>query len=244
MSVLFCCRCVFPSEDTDERQPLLHPKLPESEKPVSARQPRPAPTVSRSGQLVPKRVGVKDLDQRFSDVTETFNQQHESYNVMKERIISLRHTYNCSNDSTLTLTECVRKIKEEYEDSYRVTVVIKGYDFSLSVVPLRSVDEGENSLPRLLRLAQDELRGFSQGAIAIVAAGTKLQVLIDWLLSRGERMAEQVREVAPTHQDHCRLEENLIETMQEVRRVRELSLGYCQQAREIQTEAAQIAGLA
>ncbi|KAK6327738.1 hypothetical protein J4Q44_G00033840 [Coregonus suidteri] len=118
MSVLFCCRCVSLSEDTDERLPLLHPKLPESEKPESARQPRPAPTVSRSGQLVPKRVGVKDLDQRFSDVAETFNQQQESYDIMKERIISLRRTYDCNNDSTLTLTRCVRKIKEEHVDVY------------------------------------------------------------------------------------------------------------------------------
>ncbi|CAB1320649.1 unnamed protein product [Coregonus sp. 'balchen'] len=69
--------------------------------------------VSRSGQFVPKRVGLKDLDQRFSDVAETFNQQQESYDIMKERIISLCRTYDCNNDSTLTLTRCVRKIKEE-----------------------------------------------------------------------------------------------------------------------------------
>ncbi|KAM9414826.1 uncharacterized protein ACWYII_024007 [Salvelinus alpinus] len=194
--------------------------------PESARQPRPAPTVSQSGRLVPKCVGLIDLDQRFSDVAVTFNQQQESYDAMKERIISLRRTYDCNNDSNLTLTECVRKIKEEH------------------MVPLRSTVEGEESPPSRLRLAQEELWGISQGAKAISAAGTKLQELIGWLLNGGERMAEQVREAAPTHQDRCRLEENLIETMQEVRRARELSLGYRQQAGEVQTEAAQIAGLA
>ena len=121
---------------------------------------------------------------------------------------------------------------------------MKGYDFSLSVVPRRSEVEGEESPPSRLRLAQAELWGISQGAKAISAAGTKLQELIGWLLSGGERMAEQVREAVPSHQDHCRLEENLIETMQEVRRARELSLGYRKQAGEVQTEAAQIAGLA
>ncbi|XP_055749435.1 uncharacterized protein si:ch73-345f18.3 [Salvelinus fontinalis] len=173
MSVLFCC-CVSPSEDNDERQPLLHTKPSKSAKPESARQPRPAPT----------------------------------------------------------------------EDSWCVNMVMKGYDFSLSVVPLRSTAKGEESPPSRLRLAQEELWGISQGAKAISAAGTKLQELIGWLLNGGERMAEQVREAAPTHQDRCRLEENLIETMQEVRRARELSLGYRQQAGEVQTEAAQIAGLA
>ncbi|KAK6324171.1 hypothetical protein J4Q44_G00065100 [Coregonus suidteri] len=243
MSVLFCC-CVTPSEDNDERQPLLHTKPSKSAKPESARQPQPAATVSRSGLLVPKRVGVIDLDQQFSDVALTFNQQQESYDAMKERIISLRCTYDCNNDSNLTLTECVRKIKEEHKDSCSVTMVMKGYDFSLSVVPLRSAVEGEESPPSRLRLAQEELWGISQGAKAIRTAGTKLQELIGWLLNEGERMAERVREVAPTHQDRCRLENNLIETMQEVRRARELSLGYRQQAGEVQTEAAQIAGLA
>ncbi|XP_013998507.1 uncharacterized protein [Salmo salar] len=242
MSVLFCC-CVSPSEDNDERQPLLHTKPSKSAKPESARQPRSAPTVRQSGRLVPKRVGLIDLDQRFSDVAVTFNQQQESYDAMKERIISLRRTYDCNNDSNLTLTECVRKIKEEHKDSWCVTMVMKGYDFSLSVVPLRSAVEGEESPPSRLRLAQEELWAISQGAKVISAAGTKLQELIGWLLSGAERMAEQVREAAPTHQDRCRLEENLIETMQEVRRARELSLSYRQRAGEVQTEAAQVAGL-
>ncbi|XP_010871646.2 uncharacterized protein si:ch73-345f18.3 [Esox lucius] len=243
MSVLFCCCCVTPSEDTDERQPLLHPNLSEVKKPESARKPRPAPTVSRSGQLIQKRVGVNDLDQRFSDVAETFNLQQESYNVMKEHIISLLHTFDCNDDSTLSLTECVRKIKKEYEDTYRVTMVINGYDFSLSVVPLKSASEVEEYLPRRLRLAQEKLRSISHSAKAIGAAGTKLQELIDWLLNTGEQMAEQVREAALTHQERCRLEENLVETIQEVRRARELSQGYRQQAGEVQNEVAQIAGL-
>ncbi|KAJ7991621.1 hypothetical protein DPEC_G00285800 [Dallia pectoralis] len=245
MSVLFCC-CrggVGTSEDPNERQPLLHPNLTESDKPESARKARPATRVSRSGQLVQKRVGVNVLDQRFSDVADTFNQQHESYNVLKERITSLLCTFDCNHDSRLSLNECMRKIKKEYEDSYRVTMVIKGYDFSLSVVPLKSASEVEEYLPPRLRLAQEELRSISHCAKAISAAGTKLQELIDWLLNMGEQMVEQVREVATTHQERCRLEENLAENIQEVRRARELSLGYRQQAGEVQNEAAQIAGL-
>ncbi|KAL0962038.1 hypothetical protein UPYG_G00334930 [Umbra pygmaea] len=244
MSALVCGCCVCPSEDTDERQPLLVPKLSESNEPASARKHRPTPTVSQSGPLVPKRVGVNDLDQRFSDVAETFNQQQESYDIMKEHITSLCRTFDSNNASSQSLTECVRKIREEHEEDYRITIVMYGYDFSLSVVPLNSATEGNVSTPHRLRLAQKELKIISHAAKTVVAAGTKLQELIDWLLNTGEQMAEQVREAAPTHQERCRLEENLIGTMQEVRRARELSLGYRLQAGEVQTEASQVAGLA
>ncbi|XP_062343065.1 uncharacterized protein si:ch73-345f18.3 isoform X2 [Osmerus eperlanus] len=252
MSILFCC-CPFlaPSENNNERQALLQPitteiRNQEDVKPESARQIRPAhcdtQTQSQSGRLALRRVCVPELDQRFSDAAEIFNEQQERFEVMTQHIIKLRQAFGCNHDNSLSLTECVKRIREE-NDRYRITVQIKGYDFSLTVVPLSSETDPELSLPPRLRLAQEVLKGVSQGAKATVASGTKLQELTGWLLRSEDRLAEQVRQAAPTYQEQCRLEENLKETMQEVRRAKELSLGYRKQAGEVLSEAAQIAGV-
>ncbi|XP_046874680.1 uncharacterized protein si:ch73-345f18.3 isoform X2 [Hypomesus transpacificus] len=250
MSILFCC-CPFlaPSENNNERQALLQPSTTprnqEDVKPESARQIRPAhcdtQTQSRSGRLALRLVCVQELDQRFSDTAETFNEQQERFEVMTQHIIKLRQAFGCNHDNSLSLTECVKRIIEE-NNRYRITVQIKGYDFSLTVVPLSSETEPDLSLPPRLRLAQEVLKGVSKSAKATVASGTKLKELTGWLLRSEERMAEQVRQAAPTYQEQCRLEENLKETMQEVRRAKELSLGYRKQAGEVLSEAAQIAG--
>ncbi|XP_071776291.2 uncharacterized protein LOC139927891 [Centroberyx gerrardi] len=246
MSRLFCCCCFSSENSEDERQPLLQPRPSEPNKPESARQTRPthddAETLRRSGRLVMRRVCVLELDQRFSDVAETFNEQQGRYEAMVRHIINLRQTYGCNHDDTLFLSEGVKKIREEHEAKYRVSLQMKGYDFSLSVVPLGSEGEQDEPLPPHLRLAQGELRAASQDAKATVSVGTKLQELIGWLLRSEERMAELVREAAPTYQEQGRLDENLKETMKEVRRAKELSLGYKQRAGEVLTEAAQIAG--
>ena len=120
---------------------------------------------------------------------------------------------------------------------------MKGYDFSLCVVPVGSEGESEEEpmSPRL-QLAQDELKGTSESAKATVSKGTTLQELIGWLLRSKDQMAEQVKGAAATHQEQGRLNENLEENMKEVRRAKELSLKYRQQAGEVLTEAAEITG--
>ncbi|KAM4631395.1 uncharacterized protein ACJ7VT_000858 [Polymixia lowei] len=243
MSRLFCCCCFSGENLEDERQPLLQPRPPEQSIVTSARQTRSAAhtdteTLRRSGWLVMRRVGVSELDQRFSDVAETFNKQQEHYEAMVRHIINLRQTYGCNHDNTLFLTECVKNIRAEHGDRYRVALHMKGYDFSLSVVPLGS----EELPPPHLRLAQDELKGVSHDAKATISVGTKLQELIGWLLRSEERMAEQVKEAAPNYQEQRRLGENLQESLKEVRRAKELLLGYKQQAGEVLTEVAQIVG--
>lgn len=117
---------------------------------------------------------------------------------------------------------------------------MKGYDFSLSVDPVRS-SEGK-ALPPGLTLAQKELKGTSESAKATISKGTALLELIGWLLRCQDQMAERVKEAAQTHQEQGRLKENLEENMREVRRAKELSQGYRQRAGDILTEAAQIAG--
>lgn len=128
------------------------------------------------------------------------------------------------------------------EAKYRVSLKIQGYDFSLNVVPVRSEGEREEQPPPHLRLAQDELKATSESAKATISKGTTLQELIGWLLRSKDQMADQVKGAAATYQEQGRLNENLKENMMEVRRAKELSLGYKQQAGEVFTEAAHIAG--
>ncbi|XP_070702324.1 uncharacterized protein [Pempheris klunzingeri] len=245
----FLSCCCFSRENSDsERQPLLHPRPTDLNAPSSARQTRPAhsdgQTVKRIGRLVMRRVCVPELDQRFSDVAETFNEQQERYEAMVRHIRNLRQSYGCNHNDTLALSECLGNIREEHEAEYRVSLKIKGYDFSLCMVPVgsRGESEEEESLPPHLQLAENELKGTSETAKATISKGTTLQELIGWLLRSKDQMAKQVKGAATTYQERGRLSENLEENMKEVRRAKELSLGYRQQAGEVLTEAAEIAG--
>lgn len=111
------------------------------------------------------------------------------------------------------------------------------------MVPVGSKGEGEEEpLPPHLQLAQDEMKGTSDTAKATISKSTPLKELTGWLLRGKDQMAEQVKGAAATYQEQGRLIENLEENMKEVRRARELSLEHTQEARKVQTEAAQIAG--
>ncbi|XP_022603315.1 uncharacterized protein LOC111223443 isoform X1 [Seriola dumerili] len=240
-----CC-CCFSSENSEsERQPLLQPRASELNESASARQIQPAcsaKAVGRIGKVVIKRVGVPELDQRFSDMAETFNEQQEHFEAMARHIRSLQQSCGCVHGDTLAFAECVRKIREEHQATYRVCLKMNGYDFSLSVVPVGLEGKGEEEpLPPSLKLAQEELRGTSESARATMSRGTTLKELLNWLLHSRDHMAEQVRQVAPSYQEHGRLKTNLEENMREVKRAKELAVGYRQQAAEVLTEASQIA---
>nr|XP_046274153.1 uncharacterized protein si:ch73-345f18.3 [Scatophagus argus] len=242
-----CCCCFSGGNSDDERQPLLQPRPSDLTEAESARLTRPAhsetQSVKRIGRLVMRRVCVSELDKRFSDMAETFNEQQERYEGMVRHIRNVQQTYDCNHSDTLALAECVSRIRDEHEAKYRVSLMIKGYDFSLNVVPVGSTEEREEEpLPPDLQLARDELKGTSESAKATISKGTKLQELIGWLLRSGDQMAEQVKGAASTYQEFGRLTENLEENMKEARRAKELSLGYKQQACEVLTEVAQIAG--
>lgn len=117
---------------------------------------------------------------------------------------------------------------------------MKGYDFTLNVVP---VGEGEEKpLPSHLQLAQDEIKGIYESAKVTISKYTTLQELTGWLLRNKDQMAEQVKGAALNYQEQGRLNENLEENLKEVSRAKELSLGYKQRAGEVLTDAAQIAG--
>lgn len=97
-------------------------------------------------------------------------------------------------------------------------------------------------LPRSLRLARDELRGTSERARATMSRGTTLKELLIWLNHSRDQIAEQVKQVASSYQEHGRLKTNLEENLSEVRRAKELSVQYKEKAAEVLNEAAQIAG--
>lgn len=61
-----------------------------------------------------KRVCVPDLDLRFSDVAETFNELQESYENMVRHIRNLQKSCGCTHSDHLTISECVAKIREEH----------------------------------------------------------------------------------------------------------------------------------
>ncbi|XP_040909704.1 uncharacterized protein si:ch73-345f18.3 [Toxotes jaculatrix] len=240
-----CCSCFSSENSANERQPLLQPRPPDLNEPASARQIPPArsETVRRTGRLVVRRMDVPELDHRFSDVAETFNKQQEHYEAMVQHISSLRQSCNCAQGNTLAFADCVGTIREEYKATYKVSIKMNGYDFSLSVVPVGSEGKHEDEpLPPCLKLAQNELRGTSESARATISKGTKLQELFAWLLRSRDEMAEQVKGAASSYQDQGRLTNNLEENIKEVRRAKELSMGYKQRAGEVLTEAAQVAG--
>ncbi|XP_029298555.1 uncharacterized protein LOC115015407 [Cottoperca gobio] len=240
----FLCCCFSSENSANERQPLLHPAPSDLNEAGSARQTQPAhrdvQTVKRIGRLVMRRLCVPELDQRFSDMAETFNEQHEHYEAMVRHIRNLRQIYGCNHNDSVALTECVGRVRDEHEARYRVSLKIKGYEFSLNVVPVGKSEE--EPLPPHLQLAQDEVKGISESAKATISKGTTLQELIGWLLRSKDKMAEKVKGAAATYQEQGRLNENLEENLKEVRRAKEFSLGYRQQAGEVITEAAQIAG--
>lgn len=118
---------------------------------------------------------------------------------------------------------------------------MKGYDFSLRVLSVGSQDRSKQMSPAL-RTAQDEFKCMSDSTKATMSKGTALQELMGWLLRSNDQMVEQVKEAAASFQERGRLVENLEENMKEVRRAKELSLRYRQEAGEVLGEAAQIAG--
>lgn len=76
--------------------------------------PQDVHTVKRKGRLVMRRVCVPELDQRFSDMAEAFNEQQERYEAMVRHIRNLRQTYGCNHDDSLALAECLGTIRDEH----------------------------------------------------------------------------------------------------------------------------------
>lgn len=67
-----------------------------------------------------RRVCVPELDNRFLDMAETFNEQQECYEAMVRHIGNMRQTYCCTADNdTLFFSECLAKIREEHSECHK-----------------------------------------------------------------------------------------------------------------------------
>ncbi|XP_077599110.1 uncharacterized protein LOC144214531 [Stigmatopora nigra] len=242
------CSCCFPKEHcANERQPLLscQSNPPQPSGPESARRTRPLNNdVEPTGRLVMKRVCVRELDLRFSDVAETFNELQERYEAMVRHIGNLQKNCGLAHNDRLLISESIGKIRKEHGENYVVSLKMKGYDFSLSVVPVNPNPEDNTfGLPPALKLAQENVKCASENTKATISKGTTLQEMIDWLLRSKVKIAERVEKVAETYQEKGRLDENLEKNMKQVRKAKELSMKYRELAGEVLTEAALIAGV-
>lgn len=75
-----------------------------------------AQTVRRIGRLVMRRVCVPELDHRFCDMAETFNEQQQHYESMAQHIYNLRRSCNCTHDDKLAISECVAMIRDKHSE--------------------------------------------------------------------------------------------------------------------------------
>ncbi|XP_076866025.1 uncharacterized protein LOC143517422 isoform X2 [Brachyhypopomus gauderio] len=201
---------------------------------VSARQVHPSSRAVNHpvGKIVARHVGVRDVDQCFADITETFNEQHERYQCMKDKLGTLMLRYVRAPDGSLS--ECLDKIKAEH-DTHRVQLQVKGCYFSLVVTPADDV-------PDKLKLTQEDVVELSRTTTAVDSSYTKLQPMIDSYLKDREGLTARVGEAAQTHQERQRLQGNLRANLQEARRAKELSSRYREEARKLLSEAALLSG--
>ncbi|XP_028820289.1 uncharacterized protein LOC114770486 [Denticeps clupeoides] len=229
LRLLCSCCCPQGPADPGERERLLQ------NTPESARQFRPSANDGhgRTGRFTARHVGVAELDQRFEDAAETFNLQQGHHEAMTEHLNALRDSYNCPRDASLS--ECIRRIKDEHNAS-NVILYMRGYEFSLVV-------GSGGEVPVKLKAAQERVKALCQATKAVVAAGTKLQQMIGWLLQSEHQLTRQVLDVAPAYQEKRRLEDNLKENLQESRRANEHSSRYREEAGKLLNEAALLSGV-
>ncbi|KAL4629745.1 hypothetical protein GN956_G16638 [Arapaima gigas] len=224
---VFCCSCCSDvgNSSEDERQPLL---LPQSVKQVSRAATSPQDLkclAEKDNRLTPKYVGVPGIDKNFIDIAEMFNQQQEDYKTMRECLRSLKDSYRCSHGDGLS--ECLMKIKDEHS-AHRPNLEMKGYEFSLAL--------SSDKVPEKLEKAQDWLKTLCVASKAITAKSTKLQEIIKWVLQSEEDFMQQVKKASPNFLDQQRVEGNLKENVKEVKRAKELSKKYGQEASDLLNE--------
>ncbi|KAB5530720.1 hypothetical protein PHYPO_G00132650 [Pangasianodon hypophthalmus] len=226
LSSLCCCLQSHFSEE--ERQPILGA-------PESARISHSPPNDSqhRNGRITVRRVGVPDLDQRFTDFEQTFNKQQEHYECMQEKWKTLMFRYRCAPDSSLS--ECLQKIKDEHDD-HQISLQMKGFDFSLAVTP-------DDPMPDKLKRTQENIKELCQAVKAIVAVGPKLEEMINWLLKSEKSLTKKVKEEAKTYLESKRLRDNLRENLHKASRAKDLSPRYREEAGKLLNEVAQLSGV-
>ncbi|KAM9386047.1 uncharacterized protein KZ484_007605 [Pholidichthys leucotaenia] len=238
------CPAPSRSESTDDL-PVQAGQSSEVNEIESVRQTRPAhkdaQTGKQIGRLMMRRLCVPVWDQRFTVIAEAFNEQQQSYDDMIKHIGNLQQSCNCTLDDPLAFSECLAKIRDEHASTFKMSLKMNGFDFSLCLEPVHSVDvsEGE-SLPQRLQKVQNEIKLTSESAKSTISKFNILQQLTEWLPDRQDQVLKEVKQAAENYQEQGRLKENLDENIKEVKRANKLSRKYKEEACKVQTEAGKI----
>ncbi|KAK2887732.1 hypothetical protein Q8A67_015960 [Cirrhinus molitorella] len=229
--------CCFSSPDgDDERAPLVQSDKriqTESARPRAAAKADVADVDQKSGRFNARHVGVSGLDERFTDVADTFNKQQEHYETMKNKLQTIASRYHCTNNDSLS--QCLKKVKENHELCH-ISLEVKGYDFILMV-------RSEAEIPSELKRTQENITELSRATKSIISISPKLHAVIDWLLKEEDSMISQIEAAESRHQEQKRLLDNLKENLKEARRAKELSPKYRKEAGNLLNEAALLSGI-
>ncbi|XP_018606000.1 uncharacterized protein LOC108933427 isoform X2 [Scleropages formosus] len=216
----------------NRREPLL---LPQSAKRVPRVAPFPEDFTypdEKDNRMTPKCVGVPVIDNYFTDIAEMFNQQQENYKTMTECLRSLKDSYHCSHGDGLS--ECLMKMRDEHS-TLRPNLEMKGYEFSLVL--------SSDIVPEKLQKAQEWVKTLCLTAKAITATSTKLQEMIKWVLQSEEDFMRQVKKATPNFLDQRRVESNLNEDLKEVKRAKQQSKKYGQEAGDLVNEVVHLTSI-
>ncbi|XP_043941084.1 uncharacterized protein LOC122813039 [Protopterus annectens] len=229
-----CCKCFTKTSADAERQPLSARTIgPYSKAAYGTDSLETArDTTVKKGKVNAKLVGVPDIDHLFTDIGDTFNKQHQHCLEISEYIRQVNESYKCPPNSSFSV--CLQKIKEKHRD-LEINVQMQGYSFMLEVQP-------EGAHEKLLH-TQQQIKNLSLATKSVLAAGTTLQEMINYVLQKEEELTDRVKKMDLAYQDKVRVESNLKENLQEVRRTKQLSVQYRETANQVLAEMAQLADI-
>ncbi|XP_069511195.1 uncharacterized protein [Ambystoma mexicanum] len=180
-----------------------------------------------------KLVDIPDMDKLFSDIAETFNEQHEHHLAMTSSIKGLQDVCHCGGSSSLT--DCIKKLNPENGD-HDVQLQMKGYTFSLCV-------RDDQDVPERLEQARMQVEKLSRSTKLILATETKLQEMIRSVLQSKSRLVDSLKATQRAYLDQVRVEANLEDNFQKVGLVQQKSKHYQDEAKGVLNEVAKHTGL-
>ncbi|KAK1173144.1 hypothetical protein AOXY_G3192, partial [Acipenser oxyrinchus oxyrinchus] len=166
--------------------------------------------------------------QRFIDIADTFNQQGEHHHAMGECLEQLKASYHAR-------TKTIRSFFL-LPGAFYIGVQMQGYNVSVVVKP-------ESAPDIKLQEAQELMKNLSQAFKSFGAASNKLQEMITSALHSEIEITHRVKEAKRPYQKQIRVEANLKDNFQEVKRIKQLSSQYREEASSPLNEVARLAGI-
>ncbi|KAM8946441.1 uncharacterized protein RCH25_049733 [Pelodytes ibericus] len=213
-----CCCCSNPSKE--ERKPFAR----------SLNNPKQVKVLKKGDKLVVKHVNVPNFDNKFSLVTDLYNDQVENYEIMTHCASKLIGT-----NASSSLTGFIQALKE-INSNCDISVKMEGYNFSLIL------NEKED-LPESLKEAQELIRRLSRATKLVIGNQTKFSEMAFSILQIKTQMAEEIKQTNLSYLDQVRLEDNFEENIQNIDTAKQLSMEYAEEANNVLREIACIAGL-